>query len=108
MLNGKIVVAFVLNRECDAQYSNGAWKRKSQFKVVHRLCVNPEFQNRGCAKHAMRHVEFVCKSDFTKSIRLDTFTENEISTATYLKLGYEVVGTAKWRKGIFLLMEKEL
>lgn len=108
IVDSKIVVAFTLNQECDEQYLNGDWKNDTSFLVIHRLCVTPDLQKTGIAKHTMQYIEYLCKADFIKSIRLDTFIENRISTSMYLKIGYKVVGTADWRKGKFQLMEKEI
>lgn len=43
---GTVVSTYVLNQEYDEQYVNGTWKYpNSTYYIVHRLCVNPLFQN---------------------------------------------------------------
>lgn len=43
-----------------------------------------------------------------ESIRLDVFTQNPFALRLYEKTGYRKTGTADWRKGKFILMEKVL
>ena len=107
MIDGKIAVCFVLSEECDEEYKNGKWQwPDSKFCVIHRLCVNPQFQNQGIATQTMEYIEELCKKAGYDSIRLDCFTENPYSLKLYDKAGYSVVGYADWRKGRFELREK--
>ena len=103
----KIAVCFVLSEEYDEEYKNGKWQHPdSRFCVIHRLCVNPEFQSQGIATKTMEYIEKMCKETGYDSIRLDCFTENPYSRRLYDKAGYSVVGYADWRKGRFELREK--
>ena len=105
----KIAVCFVLSEECDEEYKNGKWEYpEARFTVIHRLCVNPDFQKQGIATQTMEYLERLCKSEGYDSIRLDCFTENPYSRKLYEKAGYYVVGYADWRKGRFELREKKL
>ena len=107
--NEKIAVCFVLNEECDEEFKNGKWiYPDSRFCIIHRLCVNPEFQNQGIAAMTMKHIEETCRNQKYDSIRLDCFTLNPFSKRLYDKCGYRVTGYADWRKGRFELREKEL
>lgn len=104
-----IAVIYVLNQECDEAYQNGKWRLPDEpFCVIHRLCVNPAFQNRGVGRITMLHIEEELLSKGMKAIRLDAFTENPFSLRLYDNLGYSRVGYADWRKGRFYLMEKYL
>lgn len=105
----KITVCFVLSEECDEEYKNGKWQYPdTRFTVIHRLCVNPEFQNQGIAAKTLEYIENLCKTQEYESIRLDCFTKNPYSQKLYNKAGYSVVGYADWRKGRFELREKKL
>ena len=109
IIDNKIAVCFVLSEECDEEYKNGKWKYpNSKFCVIHRLCVNPEFQNQGIASKTMDYIEKICKKAGYDSIRLDCFTENPYSQKLYNKAGYNVTGYADWRKGRFQLREKKI
>lgn len=102
-----IAVVYVLNRESDEQYQNGNWKNpKEPYYVVHRLCVNPVFQNQGIARQTLLHIEEQLARWGIHAIRLDVFSENPYSQRLYANLGYTQVGHADWRKGKFDLMEK--
>lgn len=106
-IDEKIAVCFVLSEEYDEEYKNGKWQwPDSKFCVIHRLCVNPRFQNQGFATKTMEYIEKVCKEAGYDSIRLDCFTQNPYSRKLYEKAGYSVVGYADWRKGRFELREK--
>ena len=108
-IDNRIAVCFVLSEEYDEEYKNGRWQHPdSRFCVIHRLCVNPEFQNKGIASETMKYIENLCKSAGYDSIRLDCFTENPYSRRLYDKTGYSVVGYANWRKGRFELREKKI
>lgn len=105
----KMAVIYVLNQECDEDYKKGKWKDKEKpFYVIHRLCVNPLFQNKGIAKITMKHIEKEVADRWAKAIRLDVFSENPYALKLYGNFGYNRVGTVKWRKGKFFLMEKYL
>lgn len=107
--DGQIAVIYVLNQECEAEYKNGKWKYEDKpFCVVHRLCVNPMFQNKGIGRAAMLHIEKEVAATGIFAIRLDAFTENPFALKLYDSLGYSRVGYADWRKGRFYLMEKYL
>ena len=108
-IDNRIAVCFVLSEEYDEEYKNGCWQYPdSRFCVIHRLCVNPKFQNKGIASETMKYIENLCKSAGYDSIRLDCFTENPYSRRLYDKTGYSVVGYANWRKGRFELREKKI
>ena len=105
----KIAVCFVLCEDCDEAYKNGKWQYPdSKFNVLHRICVDPAFQNKGIAAETIKYIESLCKSQGYDSIRLDCFTENPYSRKLYDKAGYSIVGYADWRKGRFELREKSL
>lgn len=105
----KIVCVYVVNKECDDEYVNGDWTyRDSSFKVIHRLCVNPESQNKGIGTFTVNHIENELKKGGIETVRLDVFSLNPAALRMYEKLGYKKVGSANWRKGEFYLMEKAL
>ena len=109
ILDKEIASVYVLNDECDEQYKNGNWKYPdASYKIVHRLCVDPRFQNRGVGRETVKHIEEVVREMGIQSIRLDAFTENPFSLRMYKKAEYNIVGHADWRKGRFYLMEKKL
>ena len=108
-IDNEIAVCFVLSEECDEEYKNGKWQYPdAKFNVIHRLCVNPKFQNRGIATETMKYIEELSKSQGYDVIRLDCFTLNPYSQKLYNKTGYSVTGYADWRKGRFELREKKI
>ena len=108
-INGKPAACFTLNKDCDEEYKNGSWVHTGDnYIVIHRLCVNPEFQNQGLGRKVCIEIENLVKPQGIKSIKLDCFAQNPYSQKLYHKLGYKDVGFADWRKGRFILMEKVL
>lgn len=104
-----IVSVLVVNREFDEQYKNGDWKYDNErFAVVHRLCVNPTYQNQKIGKNTMIMIEELLRKDRIQSIRLDAFSLNPYALRMYDTLGYQKVGQTNWRKGLFYLFEKKL
>jgi len=105
----KIVSALAVNNEFDEQYKNGAWRYDDKsFVVVHRLCVNPIYQNQKIGRSTMLMIEKILKKEGIESIRLDAFSLNPYALKMYESLGYQKVGETNWRKGLFYLLEKKL
>lgn len=105
----KIIAVYVINQDCDDEYYDWEWKNPDDSAcLIHRLCVSPDFQNRGIGSKVLAHIEEQVKSMGYLSIRLDVFSENPYALKLYEKYGYEKRGHADWRKGRFFLMEKTL
>jgi len=108
-INGEIVVIYTLNKAYDKEYNNGQWKKPEKpFFIIHRLYVNIKFQNKGIARLAMEQAEKNAVLYNGQAIRLDVFANNPYAIKLYQNCGYEKAGIAKWRKGVFYLMEKYL
>ena len=103
----KFLGAVVINKETDEEYANGLFENDN-YVVIHRLCVDPEYQNQKIGYNAMIIIENLLKKQGISSIRLDAFYKNSYSLKMYEKLGYKKVGNAQWRKGLFYLYEKIL
>ncbi len=109
MTNNDISVIYTLNKDSDKEYRNGAWKYlNSEYRIIHRLCVNPKYQNRGIAKMTLLHIEEELREIGVETIRLDVFSNNPFALSLYQNNGYKKAGNADWRKGRFYLMEKHL
>ena len=107
--NEEISVMYAVNKECDEEYESGNWKYPNcEYRVIHRLCVNPKYQNKGIAKETLSHIEKELQKQNVEAIRLDVFSQNPFALSLYYNCGYEKVGFADWRKGRFYLMEKHL
>lgn len=107
VIENQIASVFVLNQQSDAEYANGNWRYKDfTYAVVHRLCVDPQFQKKGIGTKTMQQIENILKSEGTAAIRLDAFSLNPYALRMYEKLGYMKVGEVNWRTGLFYLYEK--
>lgn len=109
LLDGEAAVVYTVNKESDREYENGKWNYPDcEYRIIHRLCVNPAYQNRGIAKSTLAHIEQELRKSNIEAVRLDAFSENPFALSLYFNAGYEKVGFADWRKGRFYLMEKRL
>ena len=102
-----IAVIYVINKSYDVEYHNGDWQYpNAEYRIIHRLCVHPEYQQKGIAKMTMQYIENELRQSNVEAIRLDAFMENPHALKLYQKLKFSIVGHADWRKGRFYLMEK--
>lgn len=107
--SNKLVAMYVVSQECDDEYNKCTWNNpKDTACVIHRLCVSPNFQNRGVGKKVLNHIEMQLRKLLYVSVRLDVYTKNPYALKLYKNNGYEERGYADWRKGRFILMEKKL
>ena len=72
------------------------------FVVVHRLCVNPVYQNQKIEKNTMIMIEGLLRKEGIQSIRLDAFYLNPYVLKMYETLGYQKSWTNKLEKRIIL------
>lgn len=109
LYEGKIAVVFALNQQSDEEYKSGKWLYPNrEYYILHRLCVNCFFQNKGVGKQTMQFIEKKLKAQNIQAVRLDVFSQNPYALSLYSHMGYCKVGHADWRKGRFYLMEKYL
>lgn len=105
----KIIAVYVISEESDEAYDKCKWDNPDDTTcIIHRLCIDPEYQDQGLGKKIMQHIEEQAREMKYESIRLDVFTQNPRALALYKNSGYEERGFADWRKGRFLLMEKKI
>lgn len=99
----------VLNETQDGEYKKLKWKYSAKKQIViHRLCIDPQYQGKGIAKKFLKYAEEYSMENNYGSIRLDAFTKNKTAYTMYEKLGYEKVGIVTFRKGDFYCFEKNL
>jgi ribosomal protein S18 acetylase RimI-like enzyme len=101
----KVVGCICINQLEYPGYENADWLG-SQFFVIHKIIVDPQYENKGCGKFAMYYAEKVAHSKKKDSIRLDCFKDNLRANKFYQKLGYVLRGKTRFRKGMFNLYEK--
>lgn len=102
-----LVAIYVISEECDEAYRKCIWENADETTcILHRLCVAPEYQNRGFGRKILSHIEKQAGEMSYKSIGLDIFTQNQHVVNLYRNSGYQDRGFADWRKGRFILMEK--
>ncbi len=103
------IACIVLNEEQDVTYQVVNWHCGSgRCAVVHRLCVDPQYQNGGVARRMLEAAEELLKRSGYTSVRLDTFSQNPFALRLYERSGYVNRGEIALRKGRFLCYEKRL
>lgn len=105
----KLVGYLVADETCVAEYASVPWTRRNdRALMLHRLCVNPAYQNRGFAKALLLRAEERAKDDGFGSIRLDVFDKNKIIRFLVESLDYEYRSDIALRKGTFRCYEKAI
>jgi len=109
MNKDKLAGILVLSEYQDPEYDEIQWEvPDTRPLILHRLCLDPEYQGKGISKLMMKHVEEFALENHYRSIRLDAFVENPISLKLYKSLGYSIRGTVNFRKGQFYCFEKSV
>ena len=73
----------------DEVYSKVSWKTNGKNSVyVHRLAVDPKYQQQGVGSKLMAFAENESKLNGIESIRLDTFSQNKVNQNFYEQRGY--------------------
>lgn len=103
---GKVLAYMALNELCDEEYNDLNWKTPTPFIVIHRLYVKPAAQGKGISSKMIRYAEEFAIQNQYQSIRFDAFSLNDTANIVYTKKGYDLVGTVRFRKGIFNCYEK--
>lgn len=84
IVDGKIAVIYVINNSCDEEYNNGDWQYPdTEYRIIHRLCVHPDFQNKGVGKITMEYIESKHSNAGIDSIRLYAFIKNPYAVKLY-------------------------
>jgi ribosomal protein S18 acetylase RimI-like enzyme len=108
-IDRKLAGTVTLDGNQPPEYGDVDWKYKAQkVLVVHRLAVNPVFQNRGTAKKLMDFVQQYGRTHGYEVVRLDAFIKNPAAIALYEHRGYRKAGTVIFRKGLFYCFESNL
>lgn len=78
-----------LNRIASEQYKSVAWTCVGDnVLVVHRLCVDPEWQRKGIASALMNFAERFARSEGYACIHLDAYSGNARAVDLYERRGY--------------------
>ena len=107
--NQCIIGIIALNEEQSPEYDSINWSDNIRPLIVHRLCIDPNFQGRGIAKYLMRYSEKYGIENNYSSIRLDAFINNKSAVGLY-KCSLKSIskGIVIFRKGNFYCFEKLL
>ena len=103
----KLAGILVLNENQSPEYAAIPWQLTDPAPlVVHRLCIDPDYQGKSLSKILMKYTEDYARANGYRSVRLDAFTNNPVSVNLYRSLDYVERGTVRFRKGPFYCFEK--
>jgi len=113
MLNeqGQIIAIGSINKNQHPNFAEANWKDKSDtFRLIYRLGVDPEYQNKGLAGVMMDYLENVAIKEKATSIRLGALSTYEKVVNFYLKRNYSIQDKKGFpvSKSVYYLMEKIL
>ena len=86
-------------------YENAEWSG-SNFFIIHKMIIDPRYENCGYGKFAMNFAEDISSLNKKDSLRLDCFKKNIRANLFYQGIGYVIKGETLFRKGMFNLYEK--
>ena len=93
--DGNIACAMVVNHDQAPGYEEVPWKIQapvSNVGVIHSVATLPAYHGRGFATALMKGVIEMTRNEGLRSLRLDTFVDNDRSQGLYTKLGFDSLG----------------
>ena len=108
--NDNIVAFFTSNSICeDDVHDNVKWSYNGDnWVILHRLCIDPLYQNKGLGQKILEKFEAEKKIEKFDSIRIDVFSTNDKAIHIYEKFCYKRVGEAECERGLFYIYDKIL
>lgn len=110
IINENIVAGMIaITHDQPLEYSHVGLNINEDCIVPHRMAVDPDCQGKGIAKLLLLQAEVVARQQNINKVRIDTNTENKITTKLFPSLGYQLYGeiTLDFRPGLkFLCYEK--
>ena len=94
-----ITCAFALTPSQGSDYHDTVWERDLEddaVAVVHLLCVDPQFRNRGLGHRAMKYAIELSREMGKKAVRLDALACNTPAHRLYESLGFQKRGMSHW------------
>jgi ribosomal protein S18 acetylase RimI-like enzyme len=89
----EVVGIITVNEEQDPEWSQVNWStQKGKVLAIHRLAVNPKWQNRGIGVRLLDFAEAYAAKNMYTSIRLDSYSGNPGAIRLYEGHGYKRVG----------------
>lgn len=107
-LDGQVVAFFTSNSICEDDVHNHVkWiNQNDNWVILHRLCVDPCFQDKGIGTRIVNLFEARAIERHYDSIRIDVFGTNDKAIHIYEKAGFVRVGQAVCERGLFYIYEK--
>mgnify|MGYP000249055294 CR=1 FL=1 len=88
-----IIGCIVVSAIMDEEYLSIQWLTPNDNNVyIHRVAIDPEYQGQGNAQKLMAFAEQFAKENNYKSVRLDTFSQNQRNQKFYEHRDYKKLG----------------
>ncbi|OQX93396.1 MAG: hypothetical protein B6I17_02910 [Tenericutes bacterium 4572_104] len=91
LIDGEIVASISILPENESAYKELTWLKDNSL-VIHRLLVNPDYQNRGIAKELFQFAINKAKKENYQSIKIDTHPDNFKMQKLILKFDFKKIG----------------
>lgn len=89
-INNEIIGCIVISTLIDTEYTSVKWLTPNTNNIyIHRLAIHPKHQGKGYAQKLMQHAEQFAVTNNFKSVRLDTFSQNQRNQLFYELRGYK-------------------
>lgn len=93
--DSEILATLVIRMDEEPTYQKieGKWLTQNpNYGVIHRLAVNTDIRQKGCAQNVIKAAEELCKLHKKISMRIDTHKQNKIMQHILKKGGYTYCG----------------
>ncbi len=102
-----LIGCVTVDEEMSVEYLKGEWVYQD-FKVIHKLMIDPSRQGKGYSKTGMVLIENMLKEMGIESIRLSVYINNIPANNLYKKLNFKFRGIIELKKGTCYLYEKKI
>ena len=92
IVDENIVGMIALTHDQPREYEFAGLDITEDCIVPHRMAVDPDCQGRGVAKLLLSQAEVVARNQNIHKIRIDTNSENQVTTKLFPSIGYQFCG----------------
>jgi len=95
VIDGKVTATAMISLREEPTYkviTNGEWKNKDKYCVIHRVAVSPECKKGGLASALVLKAVEIAENAGRKSVRADTHNDNKPMRGMLTKNGFVACG----------------
>lgn len=96
--NNTILGYVCINKQIYEEYNQVIWNEDTNFKTLHRICIDPTVHGNGYGQKIFELAESVLKDMSIPYVRIDTFSLNTPMNNLILKSGYSFKGQMNYKE----------